>query len=74
MEPETELPETLTLVLTQDQIITNMTALQFCLTVLGEEDLEVKIKLANLHKDIVYQVEEQVAESLEEKEDPALDA
>jgi len=68
MADQDSLPKSLTLVLSQDQIVLDMTAIQFCLTFLGEEDLETKISLAHLHRDIVAQVEEQVAESLKDDE------
>ncbi len=54
------LPEILNLKLTQDQVMTNMAALQFCLTILGEEDEDTRQKLRAHHGDIVSQVTEQV--------------
>lgn len=65
MEP-IELPELLTLVFTQDEVMTVMSSLQFSLTILGEEDQSTRMELAELYRDIVSQVENQVRPEVNE--------
>jgi len=61
-----ELPELLTLVFTQDEVMTVMSSLQFSLTILGEEDQSTRMELAELYRDIVSQVENQVRPEVNE--------